>query len=214
MIKVAARPPNANASAIANQGLTELGFRDGAPPLDAFDISIGTEMAIVPGRILPRPGVKYGKGTSEVDDRGSWNLRDVKFAKGARLDNWAVLLIKDGGPDYGDVRSITKGFVDMCRQSGMTVNQEDLFSLAVSLPPKSPNDPLRTVAVQAVGKELEKLDRQPNLVLVILADGDRNIYSGIKHLCDSYLDVGESHRSLTSQGILLKIVSYCLRPGE
>jgi len=117
MIKVAARPPNVNAGAIENEGLTELGFRDGAPPLDAFDISIGTEMAIVPGRILPSPGVQYGKGTPEVTDRGSWNLRDVKFAKGATLDNWAVLLIKDGHPGADDrqFKSIMKGFVEMCR---------------------------------------------------------------------------------------------------
>jgi len=100
----------------------------------------------------------------------------------------------------------------------MVVKQEVPFPLAVSLPPKAPNDPLRTTAVQAVARQLEVLNEKPNLVLVILSDGDSHIYSGIKHLCDSYLDVGESYHS-SSQGMLHRMlksipVSYCLRPGE
>ena len=52
MITTAARPPNVNAQSIANQGLDLLGFRSGAAPLGAFGVSIGSEMAVVPGRIL------------------------------------------------------------------------------------------------------------------------------------------------------------------
>lgn len=56
MITAAAKPPNVNASAIVGRGLDELGFRAGADPLGAFGVSIGTEMTVVPGRILPPPG--------------------------------------------------------------------------------------------------------------------------------------------------------------
>ena len=100
MILVAAKPPNVNAEAITNKGLTELGFRQGASSvLNTFGVSIGNEMAVVPGRILSPPGIKYGRGEPRVDERASWNLRDVKFARGGTLDRWAVLLIKDGGRD-------------------------------------------------------------------------------------------------------------------
>lgn len=75
MITVAAKPPNINGQAIAGRGLDELGYRQGADPLGTFGISIGQEMAVVPGRILPPPGIKYGMGTPAVDDRASWNLR-------------------------------------------------------------------------------------------------------------------------------------------
>lgn len=80
MITIACRPPNANAESIVGPGLTELGFKDGAPPLTNFGIAIKNEMTVVPGRILPPPRIQYGQGTPQVDERASWNLRAVKFA--------------------------------------------------------------------------------------------------------------------------------------
>ncbi|KAJ7481492.1 argonaute-like protein [Mycena latifolia] len=188
MITVAAKPPNVNGAAIAGRGLDELGYRQGADPLGAFGISIGQQMAVVPGRILPRPGIKYDQGTPEVDDRASWNLRNVKFRKGGKLENWAVLLIKDGNRDeFGGVgdpelmRTI-RGFVDMCRKSGMTVAGGDPPVVEAALPPKDRTDPTRDGAIAAIRAV-------PALVFVILSNGDKHVYSGIKHLTDSYLDV-------------------------
>ena len=50
MVRVACQPANINAEAIVGRGLAELGFsQERIPPLDAFGVSVGHEMAVVPG---------------------------------------------------------------------------------------------------------------------------------------------------------------------
>lgn len=198
MITIAARPPNINGDAIVGRGLSELGYRQGADPLGAFGISIGTEMTIVPGRILTAPGIKYKQGTPAVDERASWNLRNVKFDKGGRLKNWAVLLIQDGnprdeftGPQDSELRNTITGFANMCKASGMDVAEMTPPIVAASLPPKDRNDPTRARAVGEIRTALTRLKLKPVLVMVILSNGDKHVYAGIKHLCDSYLDIGK-----------------------
>jgi eukaryotic translation initiation factor 2C len=196
MITAACKPPNINGMAIVGRGLDELGFRSRASPLGGFGISIGTEMAVVPGRILPPPGIKYGQGTPRVDERASWNLRDVKFAVGGRLEKWAVLVIHDGnqrdefqGIDDPELRQVVTGFAKMCRTSGMAVESADPMFAACRLPPKDINDPTRAKSVQAIRATLTSMKAKPTAILVILSNGDKHVYAGIKHLCDSYLDV-------------------------
>jgi len=195
MITVACKPPNINAGTIVGLGLDELGFRQGAGPLQAFGISIGTEMAVVPGRILPPPGIKYKQGTPRVDERASWNLKDVTFAIGGRLENWAVMLIQDGnreefrGVDDPELRTTIQGFVSMCRKSGMEVAPGEPPYITARLPPKNPaNDPTRQAVVNEIERAL-KSTRRPTMVLVILSNGDKHVYAGIKQLCDSKLGV-------------------------
>ena len=195
MITVACKPPNVNAAAIVGQGLRELGYPERASPLGAFGISIGTEMAVVPGRILPSPGIKYRSGTPRVDERASWNLRDVKFAVGGRLEKWAVLLILDNNPgefrdthDH-DLRSVVSGFASMCRTSGMNVEAADPLFISARLPPKNASDPTRSDAIKAIHTAIKTLKSKPNLILVILSNGDKHVYSGLKHLCDCQLGV-------------------------
>jgi eukaryotic translation initiation factor 2C len=57
MLIAAAKPPNINAEAINTRGLNELGFRQRSSPLPAFDVTVGQDMTVVPGRILPAPGM-------------------------------------------------------------------------------------------------------------------------------------------------------------
>ena len=196
MITVALQPPNVNARAITERGLDELGFRQGPDPLAAFGVSIGTEMAVVPGRILQPPQLQYGQGMPRVDERASWNLRDVKFAVGGKLEKWAVLLIQDGNPrdefaGEGDseLRQVVQGFMAMCRKSGMQVGRDEPAYAAVQLPRKEPSDPIRKKAIGTIRSRLMSINPKPSLVLVVLSNGDKHIYAGLKHLCDVYLDV-------------------------
>ncbi|KAJ7151373.1 argonaute-like protein [Mycena crocata] len=198
MITVAAKPPNINGAAIAGRGLDELGYAQGAAPLGAFGVSIGREMAVVPGRILPSPGIKYGRGNPEVDDRASWNLRAVKFQRGGTLQDWGVLIIKDGNglvefADANDpeLRTTISGFVKMCETSGMNVKQAQPSIAVATLPPKNYADPTRGQAIGAIRSAFGTIrgNPKPKFVLVILSNGDKHIYAGIKHLADSYLDV-------------------------
>ncbi|PSR75783.1 hypothetical protein PHLCEN_2v8900 [Hermanssonia centrifuga] len=197
MIKVACRPPNVNAGAIVNRGLDELGFVQTASPLGAFGVSIGREMAVVPGRILPSPNIRYAAGAPRVDERASWNLRDVKFSIGGKLNNWAVLVIKEAnsnrdefeGPNDPELLRTIKGFADMCRKSGMSVSPQQPVCAMARLPPKQKEDPIRKQAVKAIQDALRTIKPKPTFILVVLSNKDRHVYSGIKHLCDVFLDV-------------------------
>ncbi|KAI9435236.1 argonaute-like protein [Russula earlei] len=198
MIKVSAKPPNVNANAITVAGLRELGFARGpnlSPVLDVFGVSIGCDMAVVPARILTPPRIRYGKGEQTVDEKASWNLRNVVFAEGAKFGPWTVLLIKDGNrfEEFSDaqdpeLRSMLDGFVSMCRNCGIGITQTPLIAVA-ELPRKDLQDPIRTQAITAIRSALMATKQKPALLLVILSNGDKHIYSGLKHLCDVYLDV-------------------------
>jgi eukaryotic translation initiation factor 2C len=199
MIKVSAKPPNVNANAITVSGLRELGFMRGpnvSPVLDAFGISISSDMAVVPARILTPPRIRYGKGEQGVDDKASWNLRNVVFAEGAKLDRWTVLVIKDGnrhdefnGAQDLELRTIIEGFTSMCRTCGISVIPTPPLIAVAELPRKDPQDPTRSQAINAIRSALMATKQKPAFLLVILSNGDKHIYSGLKHLCDVYLDV-------------------------
>lgn len=201
MILVACRPPNVSGKDIVTRGLTELGFKGDAAVLKAFGINVGPDMTIVPGRLLPSPAIKYGQGTPEVDERASWNLRNVKFAVGGQLDSMAVLLIRDGhqrdefnGPADPELQAVLQGFVQMCSKSGVRVGPLASRNWPIReavLPRKSPHDPTREEAINVIRQTILTLPAKPkpSIVLVVLSSGDKHIYSGVKRLCDSYLDV-------------------------
>ncbi|KAJ8092745.1 hypothetical protein PM082_007074 [Marasmius tenuissimus] len=195
MITVAAKPPNVNGAAIVGPGLDHLGYR-GTGLMRQFGVSIGQDMAVVPGRILPPPGIRYGQGHPRVDDRASWNLRDVKFTKGGTLQNWAVMIIRDGNPrdEFSgstdpELRSTIEGFVKMCKTSGMKVPNMPFAMLEAKLPRKDPADPTRGTAIGTIRETIMTASGKPSFLFVILSNGDKHVYSGLKHLCDSYLDV-------------------------
>ncbi|KAH9848679.1 argonaute-like protein [Lenzites betulinus] len=197
MITVSRQPPNIIGQSITERGLHELGFTQSTPCMNAFGMTIGTEMAVVPGRILPPPTVRYeGGNMPNIEDRAAWNLRGVRFSVGARLEKWVVLLIGDGtrnefaGPDDPELLRTLDGFTDMCARSGMVVDRRVRPTIAVAqLPPKHSEDPLRKAAIQRIRVVLTALPSKPRIVLVVLANGDRQVYSGLKHLCDVFLDV-------------------------
>lgn len=195
MIKVAAKPPNINAALIMDEGLNSLGFKQSAGPLNAFGVSIGPEMAVVPGRLLPAPGINYGQGKPNVDDKASWNLRAVKFAVGGTLRQWAVLMIQDNGRDEFQgvndpaLKGTVKGLADMCRTSGMKVEGEPLYA-AARLPRPTRDDPIRAEAIKVIRDAVTRqYPKKPSMILVILSGGDKHIYNGLKHLLDVYLKV-------------------------
>lgn len=194
MITVACQPPNVNGEAIINQGLNHLGLKVAGPELQSFGVSIGPDMAVVPGRILPKPGIKYLTSPASIDDKASWNLRGVKFAVGARLEKWVVLVIKDGvrgefdGSSDPELREVVSGFSKMCSTSGMQVTPNPIYVTA-QLPPKNHSDPMRRAAIEIIRKTLLNVKPKPILLFVMLANTDKAIYEGLKHLCDVYLDV-------------------------
>lgn len=201
MITFAAKPPNINAMAISTKGLDELGFRPNiSPQLGAFGVTIGNQMAVVPARILPAPRIQYGHGTPSVDEKASWNLRNVKFTKGSRLENWAVMVIRDGNdrdeftsPSDPAFIEIYKGFATMCRNSGIVVEQRDPMIVPARLTRKQEDDQTRSKAIGDIERALKTLSKKPSIILVLLSNGDKHVYSGLKYLCDVVLDVGKGY---------------------
>ncbi|KIK64934.1 hypothetical protein GYMLUDRAFT_39338 [Collybiopsis luxurians FD-317 M1] len=199
MLRVAAKPPNANALAINGPGLDELGFRSGASPLDSFGVSIRPEMTVVPARILPPPSLQYAPGQNsspQINDKASWNLRGVKFAKGARVSKWIVLVLQDGGrSDFkqGDpeLKAAVDGQVRMCNTSGMSVSSsaQDPLYVYCQLPQKESSDLVREKAVIKIHETLRRLQGKPSFALVMLSNNDRHVYSGLKHVCDVGLGI-------------------------
>lgn len=199
MLSVAAKPPNYNAQAIHGTGLDQLGFRSTANPLRAFGIDIGTDMTIVPARILPPPTLQYGgQGAGPtINDKASWNLRDVKFARGAKFSKWIVLVLQDGGrSDFGgtndpNLKSTVEGLVRMCNKSGMNVSwgAQDPIYVTVQLPAKKNSDAVRQDAIGKLHDTLRRLPAKPSFALVMLSNNDKHIYSGLKHLCDVGLGI-------------------------
>ena len=201
MLDVACKPPKENANEIVNRGIGMLGFRDSNPVLGSFGISVGTEMVVVPGRVLDKPGLSYSSSARAIiNEHASWNLRDVKFAVGARLDRWAVLVIQDDGEeDFRDardpeLRKITDGFRSMCNKSGMRVQplKEQAYA-EVGLPRQGNREGnrFRDDAIEAIERVLRTLIAQaaPELVLIMLSNDDKAIYNGLKRLCDVQLDI-------------------------
>jgi eukaryotic translation initiation factor 2C len=202
MIRYAAQPPNANAHAIETQGLHELGFTQNVPTLNAFGVGISQAMATVPGRVVPPPKIKY-KGERELDgrsfrsDKASWNLKEVKFVRGATLTNWAVLLVGDGsraefnGPSDPELRNALKAFVEVCGKSGLNITSVPTIADA-PLPPYDRTDPGRGKAISNIRAMLPKMIKQkPQLIFIVLPNTDKHIYSGLKRLFDVTLDLRE-----------------------
>lgn len=196
MLVVAARPPNVNGATIVGRGLDDLGYRNSEGAIRGFGIGIGGEMTVVPGRILPSPQIEYGRGKPDVDERASWNLRNVRFHRGAKLEKWAVLLITDNnpqsdfeGPNDPVLRQTIKGFADMCGTSGMEVRGGPPPIVHANIPGKDFADPVRDRAIAAIQATVKTLPAKPALLLVILSNGDKHVYSGIKHLMDCYMDI-------------------------
>lgn len=117
MLDVACRSPAINQADIYRNGLPKMGISPLSPNLSNFGMSLGDQMAVVPGRILNPPKVAYAQG-KEVEIRDSaWNLRQLRFFRGARLGNCLAIAINDGGrsdftaaadPEFAKVRIIMK----------------------------------------------------------------------------------------------------------
>ena len=141
------------------------------------------------------PGLWSTVLSSTRRDRASWNLVGVKFAVGARLDNWAVLVIKDGcsggefaGTSDPDLHEAVSSFRHVCNVSGIHVTTNPTYATA-QLPCKETSDPTRLAAIQTIKDTLLNVNPNPAPIVVMLANRDKAIYDGVKYLCDIHLDV-------------------------
>ncbi|KAG9014147.1 hypothetical protein FRB94_014240 [Tulasnella sp. JGI-2019a] len=199
MISYACHYPAYNASKIVNEGLKHLGLQT-AEPLREFGITVGSEMTVVQGRVLPPPQIAYGRGSARIDDKASWNLREVMFIEPKNVKNWMVLCFRDGGqrdfvaPHDPNLVNTLNELTRICNRSGMNVTS-DPFVATVRLPPKEPRDPSRKDSIATIHSAYNNIlsrpngPKKPDFILIMLSNGDKNLFDGVKSLFDLKLDV-------------------------
>ena len=200
MIRFACNIPEVNAQAIVYQGFPKLGLSSGenqSETVSGFDLSISSEMAVIPARELPAPRLSYKVGTANVNN-GSWNILDVKFHRGGTVSSWWVLIVRDGpnapinNPSDPQLTSLIKGFAAKCEKSGMRVAGPPSIIAARLLPPAQ--DPIRSGSIDAIRQAIKRQltaasNKKPSFILVILANVDNYIYPGIKRIGDVELGI-------------------------
>ncbi|KAI0631492.1 Piwi-domain-containing protein [Trametes polyzona] len=207
MIRFACNPPEFNGEAIVNHGFDLLGLRAGAAPstLTSFGVTVDPNMAVVPSRILPAPGVRYRTGNARLQNAG-WNIVDVKLQTGGNMRGlWAVLLVQEGrrdefsGPSDPELIAFLKTFLAKCHSSGITNADKPPKILSVNLPSPS-GDANRERALGAIRDTIRNnmnRDKKPSFMLVLLSGVDKYIYPGIKKLCDVNLGIQTVHMLLS-----------------
>lgn len=186
MIRYACNPPRVNAETIVNQGFPILGLNPPVSPINGFGISIDPEMAVIPARELPAPRLTYKVGRANVTN-GSWNILNVKFHRGAVVNNWWLLVVRDGfgkleGPQDPRLRALVEGFGAKCKNSGMIMPEGRPRLLTATLA-SAHTDPTRAKAVDDIRSILKdglQKSQKPSFVLVLLENRDNFIYPGLK----------------------------------
>lgn len=195
MIRYACNPPRVNAETIVNQGFPILGLNPPVSPINGFGISIDPEMAVIPARELPAPRLTYKVGRANVTN-GSWNILNVKFHRGAVVNNWWLLVVRDGfgkleGPQDPRLGALVEGFGAKCKNSGMIMPEGRPRLLTATLA-SAHTDPTRAKAVDDIRSILKdglQKSQKPSFVLVLLENRDNFIYPGLKRIGDVELGV-------------------------
>jgi len=102
MIDIACLPPKVNQAEIYRNGLPRMGVQPASEALTQFGISLGTQMAVVPGRILDPPKVAYARNKELQIRDSAWNLRDVQFRKGGKLGPSVAVAFNERRGDFDD----------------------------------------------------------------------------------------------------------------
>jgi eukaryotic translation initiation factor 2C len=202
MLRAALRTPRENSDLIRGDGFAKLAITPGSPheTLKNFGITIDQQMAVVPARILPPPGLSYGKNARPRVADGSWNLNEVQFHKGGAIGRLTVMIVREQGrphpwqgPDDQGMWDFVKAFASRCRTAGMSLSADRPNIVPTPpLPPGSPNDPSRSAAlniIRAKMTELANLTPRPTFILVILTNRDNYIYPGLKRIGDVELGI-------------------------
>ncbi|KAL7268875.1 hypothetical protein RUND412_008489 [Rhizina undulata] len=186
MIRYACRPPRENAVSIVSEGMKHLGHTPRNVAFNDLRTSVSVDMIVVPARVLPSPTINYGNSSMQVTG-AAWNLRGVKFALGVKMDNWAILTIQDDRPPNINPKEVEDNFSRMCRSCGMNVNNASA---------------LKTIKIPFSAREQGQISdylRQPfqefkqrgvKIILILLSNNDKAIYSAIKYCGDTKYGIG------------------------
>lgn len=121
-------------------------------------------------------------GEKQITPNGaSWNMKDIKFSRPARLQSWVWLYIdvKGGRQFWRD----QEGFMGTLKNFAMKLNE-----MGMSTPP--PKDGKKIVLTgdndeEVIDKAIAgMMPHKPELVFTILFNSDVAIYNSVKRVCD------------------------------
>ncbi|KAI6021130.1 Piwi domain-containing protein [Pisolithus marmoratus] len=222
MIKFACRKPADNRILIP-EGLRLLGFskpnvtgiRQSVPPnaktdnatLDNFDITVDPRMVDILARVLPCPKLQYGNCRLDNVKDGGWNTLGCKFVRGAVVQSWCVLNVRDGAlrPNNDDLtpESICKDFEKKCKECGIVFKGRPAILKTEALPDIQ-RDACRRKALAEVRRVIKdwcdanfkhgnENRAKSSFILVLLRRRDNFIYPGIKRMCDLEFGIHTLH---------------------
>eukprot|EP00923_Selenidium_pygospionis_P054274 GHVN01094534.1.p1 GENE.GHVN01094534.1~~GHVN01094534.1.p1 ORF type:complete len:742 (-),score=97.64 GHVN01094534.1:734-2959(-) len=145
-----------------------------------FELEVDRNFAVVPARVLPPPQVNYNpasKNAQVTPVMGVWNMADKRVSNGARLSRWAVLALVSPHQSRHINRFITD-LMDVCNSCGLQVSAHPQFIF----------DCDRIGNIENALRDAKRHDRELQLILVILNDGDSDTYGEVKRV-DSILGV-------------------------
>ncbi|KAK4775311.1 hypothetical protein SAY86_010246 [Trapa natans] len=161
------------------------------PIVNEFGMTISSELARVPARVLPAPILNYHPSGKEVivDPRmGQWNMINKKMINGARVDAWACInfstkLNRNVPYDF------CNELVSMCNSKGMAFNPRPILDIKFANPNQI-EKALTEVHKESM-KELASNNcphKQLQLLIIILPDMGGS-YGRIKRMCETELGI-------------------------
>jgi len=179
MIRHAVRKPWENARSILEEGVATVGLdKNSNILLTSFGLEITPGLVKVPGRVLNGPRVVY-KNNKTADPRfGSWNMIDIKFNAGARLNKWSCAMISfPRSRDAFDPQSF--GAV-------VTEFHQALKKIGVEAAPPLPGQRLLLQHPEdaALGPFLARASANLEMLVIVLPEANIPLYKRIKTMCD------------------------------
>ncbi|XP_045087221.1 protein argonaute 1B-like [Aegilops tauschii subsp. strangulata] len=172
---------------------------NGDPYAKEFGVTFENKLAIIKGRVLPPPMLKFGdQGKEKVfwPKVGKWNMRSKKMVDGGAVNTWTCI---NFASDI--MRAAAVAFCDelavMCLVSGMNFRGDPVLPV-VNARPKYVESALKKHH-KRVMKILRPQGKELDLLIVILPDNNGTLYGDIKRICET--DIG-----LVSQCCLAKHV--------
>ncbi|KAI6131304.1 Piwi-domain-containing protein [Pisolithus thermaeus] len=222
MIKFACRKPDDN-RVLIDEGLRLLGFskpnvtgaKQSMPTnvkidnatLGNFDVTVDPYMVDILARVLPCPKLQYGNRRLDNVKDGGWNTLGCKFVRGAVVESWCVLNVKDGPvqPSTNDLtlESLCKDFEKKCKDCGIVFKGTPMILKTEALPDIQ-RDAYRRQALAEIHRVIKNWcdanfkrsngnRAKSSFILVLLRRRDNFIYPGIKRMCDLEFGVHTLH---------------------
>ncbi|KAI1316264.1 hypothetical protein EDD11_010172 [Mortierella claussenii] len=199
MIKTTAIRPDARARKI-RECLRILDFEHNQY-LQAFNMRISTEMAVVPARILPAPEIKLKNGTRERPNNGAWQIRG--FVQPAKLESWGILCCdREHKVSRGQIQNFVRQLINGMSSQGMAIVENQ--------PPIEYFQPQGDIRrdIDSLSRHVERKCRRLPQLLVIMLAGKTSLYGAIKAHCET-----SPHGIMTQCAYLRKAIraddQYC-----